>query len=209
MALRLQELWERYRFDDVNFQDETFFTGAPRRGIRRRIIESGMKITWAATMRADQGVRLPMSWARCAVGAARLLVGVESGSNQMLRRIKKRHQIEQVFETVKKMLHTASPAISPSLSASRKKTMRAFGGASISPNACAPSVADFQTPIYYFKPYPGSEMVIEAVARGFRLPGASRRGPSSTTWRGSRGPGCRAKSSSSLSASSSSASSHG
>jgi anaerobic magnesium-protoporphyrin IX monomethyl ester cyclase len=29
---------------------------------------------------------------------------------------------------------------------------------------------DFLTPIYYFKPYPGSELVIEAVARGFRLP---------------------------------------
>jgi anaerobic magnesium-protoporphyrin IX monomethyl ester cyclase len=29
---------------------------------------------------------------------------------------------------------------------------------------------DFLTLIYYFKPYPGSELVIEAVARGFRLP---------------------------------------
>ena len=29
---------------------------------------------------------------------------------------------------------------------------------------------DFLTPIYYFKPYPGSALVIEAVARGFRLP---------------------------------------
>ena len=36
MALRLRELWERYRFDDVNFQDETFFTRAqPRPGLRR------------------------------------------------------------------------------------------------------------------------------------------------------------------------------
>ena len=29
---------------------------------------------------------------------------------------------------------------------------------------------DFLTPIFYFKPYPGSALVIEAVARGFRLP---------------------------------------
>jgi anaerobic magnesium-protoporphyrin IX monomethyl ester cyclase len=29
---------------------------------------------------------------------------------------------------------------------------------------------DFLTPIYYFKPYPGSALVTEAVARGFRLP---------------------------------------
>ncbi|MGN6451689.1 MAG: B12-binding domain-containing radical SAM protein [Steroidobacteraceae bacterium] len=30
MALRLKELWDRYRFNDVNFQDETFFTRARR-----------------------------------------------------------------------------------------------------------------------------------------------------------------------------------
>ena len=36
MALRLKELWDRYHFDDVNFQDETFFTTRrPRRGIGR------------------------------------------------------------------------------------------------------------------------------------------------------------------------------
>ena len=29
---------------------------------------------------------------------------------------------------------------------------------------------DFTTPIFYFKPYPGSEIVTEAVARGYRLP---------------------------------------
>ena len=35
---------------------------------------------------------------------------------------------------------------------------------------------DFLTPIFYFKPYPGSELVIEAVARGFRLPQTLRPG---------------------------------
>src|SRR4030095_15767143 len=29
---------------------------------------------------------------------------------------------------------------------------------------------DFDTPIFYFKPYPGSEIVTEAVAQGLRLP---------------------------------------
>ena len=60
MALRLKELWDRYHFDDVNFQDETFFTKRDRvQALAERIVESGMKITWAATMRADQGMRLP------------------------------------------------------------------------------------------------------------------------------------------------------
>ena len=29
---------------------------------------------------------------------------------------------------------------------------------------------DFETPIFYFKPYPGSAIVLEAVGKGFRLP---------------------------------------
>ena len=107
MAMRLKELWDRYHFDDVNFQDETFFTKAGRvQALADRIVESGMKITWAATMRADQGVRLPDDvWARCKQsGLRRLLVGVESGSNEVLKRIRKDIKIEQVYETAEKML---------------------------------------------------------------------------------------------------------
>ena len=79
IALRLKELWDRYHFDDVNFQDETFFTRRDRvEALAERLIESGMKISWAATMRADQGVRLPDEiWARCKQsGLRRQLVGV-------------------------------------------------------------------------------------------------------------------------------------
>ena len=58
MASRLGALWDRYRFDDVNFQDETFFTKRERvQDFAERLLASGMAITWAATMRADQGVR--------------------------------------------------------------------------------------------------------------------------------------------------------
>ncbi len=64
-----------------------------------------MNITWAATMRADQGMRLPPEvWKRCKQsGLRRLLVGVESGSNEVLKRIRKDIKIEQVFETAEKM----------------------------------------------------------------------------------------------------------
>ncbi|HEY6453573.1 MAG TPA: radical SAM protein, partial [Steroidobacteraceae bacterium] len=107
MALRLKELWDRYHFEDVNFQDETFFTKRDRvEALADRMVESGMNVTWAATMRADQGIRLPDEvWRRCKQsGLRRLLVGVESGSNDMLRRIRKDIKIEQVFETARKMV---------------------------------------------------------------------------------------------------------
>jgi anaerobic magnesium-protoporphyrin IX monomethyl ester cyclase len=173
MALRLKELWDRYRFDDVNFQDETFFTKRERvQSLAEQIVKSGMKITWAATMRADQGVRLPDEvWKLCKQsGLRRLLVGVESGSNEVLKRIRKDIKIEQVFETAEKMLQhdigghfpfivgfpdESDAHIQATLDCAKKLR-------SLSPN--------FLTPIYYFKPYPGSALVIEAVERGFRLP---------------------------------------
>jgi anaerobic magnesium-protoporphyrin IX monomethyl ester cyclase len=173
IAMRLQELWDRYHFDDVNFQDETFFTKRDRvQGLADLIVESGMKFSWAATMRADQGVRLPEeTWARCRQsGLRRLLVGVESGSNEMLLRIRKDIKIEQVFETAEKMRRHNIDGHFPFIvgfpdesDASIRESLEcAKRLRSMSPG--------FRTPIFYFKPYPGSQLVIDAVARGFRLP---------------------------------------
>lgn len=173
MALRLEELWNRYRFDDVNFQDETFFTRRDRvQALADRIVESGMKITWAGTMRADQGVRLPEDiWSRCRLsGLRRLLVGVESGSNEMLRRIRKDIRIEQVFHTAERMRQHGIAGTFPFIVGFPDET-----DASIADTlACAKRLRamspDFQTPFFYFKPYPGSDIVQEQVARGFPLP---------------------------------------
>ena len=45
MALRLRELWQRYRFDDVNFQDETFFTRRSRiQAFVERLIEYDLQV---------------------------------------------------------------------------------------------------------------------------------------------------------------------
>ena len=173
MAMRLKELWERYRFDDVNFQDETFFTRAHRvQALADRIVESGMKITWAATMRADQGVRLPDEvWARCkASGLRRLLVGVESGSNEMLKRIRKDIRIEQVFHTAAQMLKYGIAGHFPFIVGFPEESDSSIQATLDCAKRLRSLSPDFLTPIYYFKPYPGSELVIEAVARGFQLP---------------------------------------
>lgn len=173
MALRLRELWERYGFDDVNFQDETFFTRRDRiQALADRLIEYDLKITWAGTMRADQGVRLPDEiWARCKrSGLRRLLVGVESGSDEMLKRIKKDIKISQVFQTARKMREHGIAGQFPFIVGfpdESDASIRATLDCAKQLRALSP---DFQTPIFYFKPYPGSEIVQEAVARGFRLP---------------------------------------
>jgi anaerobic magnesium-protoporphyrin IX monomethyl ester cyclase len=173
MALRLKELWDRYQFDDVNFQDETFFTKRDRvRDLAERIIESGMKITWAATMRADQGVRLPDDvWAKCKQsGLRRLLVGVESGSDEMLKRIRKDIKIEQVFATAQKMVQHDIAGHFPFIVGFPEESAASIQESLDVAKRLRSMSPDFLTPIYYFKPYPGSELVIEAVAKGFVLP---------------------------------------
>ena len=173
MAARLKELWDRYHFDDVNFQDETFFTKAGRvEALADRIVASGMKITWAATMRADQGIRLPEAvWARCKQsGLRRLLVGVESGSNEVLKRIHKDIKIEQVYETAEKMLRFGIAGHFPFIVGFPEESDADIQASLDCAKRLRSMSPDFLTPIYYFKPYPGSALVIEAVARGFRLP---------------------------------------
>ena len=173
MALRLKELWDRYRFDDVNFQDETFFTKAGRvEALADRIVQSGMKITWAATMRADQGVRLPPAvWQRCKdSGLRRLLVGVESGSNEVLKRIRKDIKIEQVYETAETMLKYGIAGHFPFIVGFPDESDESIQASLYCAKKLRAMSPDFLTPIYYFKPYPGSALVIEAVERGYRLP---------------------------------------
>ena len=173
MVAKLQALWQRHRFDDLNFQDETFFTKRERiREMAQGIVESGMKFTWAATMRADQGVRLPEDvWQLCREsGLRRLLVGVESGDPDLLKRIKKDVTIEQVFQTAERMRALGIAGIFPFIVGFPDET-DASVDATI---ACAKRLrrmsAQFETPIFYFKPYPGSAIVTEAVGRGFKLP---------------------------------------
>jgi radical SAM superfamily enzyme YgiQ (UPF0313 family) len=131
-----------------------------------------MQITWAATMRADQGIRLPdRVWARCKQsGLRRLLVGVESGSNEVLRRIRKDITIEQVYETADKMLRYGLAGNFPFIVGFPQESDNEIQATLDCAKRLRSMSPDFATPIFYFKPYPGSALVTEAVARGFRLP---------------------------------------
>jgi anaerobic magnesium-protoporphyrin IX monomethyl ester cyclase len=173
IGLRLGDLWQRYRFDDVNFQDETFFTRRDRvQAMADGIVESGRKFTWAATMRADQGVRLPdETWVRCKQsGLRRLLVGVESGSNEMLKRIRKDITIEQVFHTAAMMREHGIAGIFPFIVGFPDESDESVTATLDAARRLQAMSPHFTTPIFYFKPYPGSAIVTEAVARGYRLP---------------------------------------
>ncbi|MEZ4768411.1 MAG: radical SAM protein [Caldilineales bacterium] len=185
MGEEAETLWQRYRFDDLAFQDETFFTYRDRviavaEEFLRRFAPPtngggparNTRFTWTATMRADQGVRLSDdAFALCVrSGLRRVMIGVESGSQEMMDWMKKDIRVEDVVRSAEMCVRHGVGAIFPFIvgfpgesddsvlaSLNLVKQLR-----SMSPQ--------FETPIFYFKPYPGSQITDEVVRQGYSLP---------------------------------------
>jgi anaerobic magnesium-protoporphyrin IX monomethyl ester cyclase len=173
VGAELQQLWARYKFTDVGFQDETFFTHADRvAGIAEEILRRDLTFTWMATMRGDQGARLDdrVLLACRHAGLRRVMIGLESGSQSMLNWMKKDMKLEQVFTAAEKCrrhgiavlfnLIVGFPGESrDSIAATLDvaKTLRALG-------------PDFQVSLFYFRPYPGTPITDDLARRGHPLP---------------------------------------
>jgi anaerobic magnesium-protoporphyrin IX monomethyl ester cyclase len=173
MAEEIEYYYKKYQFSDLNFQDETYFTLVQRvENFAREIIKRNIKFTWAATMRADQGTRISNeSWLLLKKsGLRKLLIGVESGSQEMMDNLKKDIKLSQVFEcanTCKELgiavdfpfivgfPEESDQNVKESISIIKKLRM-------LSPF--------FKTPVFFFQPYPGSTIIGEAEKNGFKLP---------------------------------------
>jgi len=89
---------------------------------------------------------------------------------EVLKRIRKDIKIEQVYEVAEKMLKFGIAGHFPFIVGFPDETDAHIQATLDCAKRLRSMSPDFLTPIYYFKPYPGSALVIEAVARGFRLP---------------------------------------
>jgi radical SAM superfamily enzyme YgiQ (UPF0313 family) len=177
VGTELQHLWAKYRFTDVGFQDETFFTHTDRvAAIAEELVRRDLDVTWMATMRADQGARLDERvLAACRLaGLRRVMVGLESGSQAMLDWMKKDAKIEQAFVTAAKCRRQGigilfnlivgfpnEPPESISATLAVAKALRAFG-------------PDFQVALFYYRPYPGTPITDELARSGYPLPRSLR-----------------------------------
>ncbi|MGE5344611.1 MAG: B12-binding domain-containing radical SAM protein [Acidithiobacillales bacterium] len=169
----LGRLWKQYRFTDVNFQDETYFTYSERvEAIAEEIISRRLPITWAATMRADQAERLTEDvMATCRrSGLRRVIIGVESGSQATIDRIKKDITLEQVFASAEKCRRHGVAVYFPFIVGfpnESDESVRASLDVARRLRAMSPA---FETPFYYFKPYPGTPLTDQAEREGYRSP---------------------------------------
>jgi radical SAM superfamily enzyme YgiQ (UPF0313 family) len=173
MGQELEALWKRYGFQDVNMQDETFFTQRKRvEAVADEFIARKLGFTWTATMRADQGFRLDDALlAKCKrARLRRVMIGIESGSQSMLDWMKKDIRIEHVFDSAEKCLRHGIAAIFNFIVGfpdeppeSVTETLRVAKQL----RAMSP---DFEIAIFYYKPYPGNAIADGLLRQGYPFP---------------------------------------
>jgi radical SAM superfamily enzyme YgiQ (UPF0313 family) len=169
----LREHAARHRLDEVFFNDDNFFTDLRRTtAVAEGLLAAGVRLRWFGTGRADLLVRLSDDQLRLLrqSGLYKVNVGAESGSPELLAAIKKGTLVDEVLATAEK-LHRhgigarfsfiagfpGEPADSLALTYRAAKALREIDGS-------------FETPIYFYAPYPGTELAERMPAAGFRTP---------------------------------------
>lgn len=182
---------QKYQFEDVNFQDETFFT-YPKNilALAEKLKDAGTPFTWASTMRADQGNRMSLEdFKLCKEGGLRrLLIGVESGSQEMMDWLKKDIKLEHVLLCAERCQQLNIRVIFPFIVGFPGESDKSVESTKSMVRKLAFMSKGFETPIFYFKPYPGTQITQEVVANGtYELPKSIQEW-SQFDYVGSRGP---------------------
>ncbi len=158
---------------DVNFQDETFFTDRRRTlEIAQGFIEHNLGITWAATMRADQGCRLTHDdWDLLKQsGLRKVLIGVEAGSERMLKRLGKDITLEQINEVAQRCLEAGIAGTFPFIYGLPGERAEDLDASLNLAQRLKSMHCRNTTPFFCYKPYPGSPLTDEIVADDHTLP---------------------------------------
>lgn len=173
MVREISELWRRYRFTDLAFQDETYFTYSDRvAAVAEGFLREELPFSWFGTMRADQGRRLDEEiFALCKQSGLRtVMIGLEAGSQETIDRIQKDIQVEDMWATAEKLMrHDIGAIINvivgfPGESAeSVRETLQVA-------RALRAMSHKFELSVFYFKPYPGNPIAERLRRQGYRFP---------------------------------------
>lgn len=173
MGEEIEALWRRYGFTDLAFQDETFFTYRDRvAAVAEEFLRRRLRFTWTATMRADQATRMTdEAMALCVrSGLRRVMIGVESGSQEMLDWIAKDITVEQVLQSAALCVKHGIGAIFPFIVGFPGENQASVQATLDMIKRLRAMSPQFETPIFYYQPYPGSRIATEAVGKGYALP---------------------------------------
>jgi radical SAM superfamily enzyme YgiQ (UPF0313 family) len=173
MVDEISALWQRYRFDDLSLQDETYFTQQKRvAAIADGFLSRSLRFTWTGTMRADQGQRLDDEvFALCKrSGLRRVMIGLEAGAQETIDLIQKDIRIDDMWQTAEKLVRHDLGAIinvivgfpgEPEESVAETlrvaRELRAMSGR-------------FELALFYFKPYPGNPIAERLRQENYQFP---------------------------------------
>jgi anaerobic magnesium-protoporphyrin IX monomethyl ester cyclase len=173
MAGEIAAHHDRYGFSEVAFQDETFFTSRARvEAVAEAFLAAGLPVAWTATMRADQGARIDDAlMGKCRqAGLRRVMIGVESGSAEMLARIKKDITLDQVFTAAERCARLGIGAILNFIVGFPGETPDSIQQSlDLAARLRAMSPA-FDVSVFYFRPYPGNPIADELLQAGYQFP---------------------------------------
>ena len=173
IAHEAQELHSRFGMTELAFQDETFFTHPKRvEALSHEFLERDLSIEWTATLRADQACRMGDAlFAQAArAGLSRVMVGVEAGSQAMLDRLKKDLRLDQVMQTADMCVRHNVGAIFNFIIGFPGEEEASIEATLALAKRLRRMSARFETPIFYYRPYPGNPIADDARASGYRFP---------------------------------------
>lgn len=164
---------KKYRIEDVHFQDENFFANRNRVSeFCKGIDEHRMTFSWAATSRADQIAPLDDAFLTMAAGShlRKVLIGAESGSQEMLDLMKKDTLTEETIISAEKLAqHGIGGAFNFIVGFPEEgfentlKTLATIKEIKrINP--------EFEFSISFFTPFPGTELFNYIERKGYRVP---------------------------------------
>lgn len=169
-------LTEKYNLDHINFVDENFFIDKRRNSdFAKRMLEEKIDIIWSANCKVSYFNETHLNDEMVGLlkksGCMRLCLGMESGSQRILDKIKKDITVEQIINAVKKcdqfgimMLCNFMVGMPGETKADIRETLSLIRKIrDISP------FAFIGGPVLY-RPYPGGELYDEAKKLGYKEP---------------------------------------
>lgn len=176
MGEEIEYYHKKYHFTDLSFQDDTFFTYSNRiEQFAMELIKRNIIISWSATMRADQGAALSgESWKLLKdAGLRKLLIGVESGSQEMMDHLKKDISLNQVYTCADRCSEFGISVDFPFIVGFPGESDESFNATIQVMKKLKRKSHLFQTQIFYFRPYPGSAIITELMGKTGTLPSST------------------------------------
>jgi len=166
-------LHEQYRMDEVVFLDDDLFASLKRiQGLVDELIRAKAPFLWKGAARADELCRLPEEFFQrlSASGCARITVGAESGSQKVLDQIKKEYRVEEIVVAAERAARFGIGIGYSFITGFPGETERDFLATLDVIKAIRRKSTRLETVVYFYSPYPGTELVQELERRGLKLP---------------------------------------